>query len=58
MTAAYIRKVLGIMVIMIVLICGKAIAGIAQAHTWVSVILLVCAVYYVAWGMFWQGDNA
>ena len=58
MSASTIRKALGFVIIMVILLRGKAVISLVEAHTWLGVLLFICAMAYVLWGMFLQGDNA
>ena len=58
MTVKTVRKILGLIILMIILLWGRAIVSIMEAHAWVGVVLLLCAVAYVLWGMFWSGEKA
>ncbi len=57
-TVKTIRKILGFTILMIILLWGRVIVSIVEAHAWVGVVLLLCAVAYVLWGMFWSGEKA
>ena len=56
--AKVIRRTIGFIVILAILLRGQAIINIVETHAWVGIILLLCALAYVLWGMFWRGDNA
>ena len=47
----------GILVIMVILLWGQAIANIIESHHWVGVLLLICAMVFTLWGMFWRKEN-
>ena len=49
-----VRKIVGFIVLIIILLRGPWIADTVEKHVWVGVVLLVCAIAYVLWGMFWD----
>jgi hypothetical protein len=57
MTHKAIRKIVGPVIVIALLVSFpkmQAIENTIHAHPWMSIILLLCAVAYVLWGMFWE----
>jgi cytochrome b561 len=57
MTHKSIRKTVGGVVLIMLLVSFprmQAIVNTIEAHPWIGIILLLCAVAYVLWGMFWE----
>ena len=51
------RKTIGSVIIILLIISMprmQSIENTIAAHPWVGVLLFVCAVAYVLWGMFWD----
>lgn len=53
-----VRRVVGFIVLGIILLRGKALTVYVEDHPAAGIILLLCAVAYVLWGMFWKKDEA
>jgi hypothetical protein len=51
-SAKTIRGVVGFLVLLAILLRGNAIMNYIEAHPWMGVVLLLCAVAYILWGMF------
>ncbi len=57
MTHKAMRKTIGSVIIILLIISMprmQSIENTIAAHPWVGVLLFVCAVAYVLWGMFWD----
>ena len=52
-----IGSIISFIVIMVVLLWGKPITNTIEAHHWVGVVLLLCAIAFVLWGMFWRKEE-
>ena len=51
------RKFVGYIILLLLLFTmGRAqnVIGTIEAHHWVGWLLLLCAVSYTMWGMFWE----
>ena len=57
-SAKTIRGVVGFLVLMAILLRGNAIMNYIEAHPWMGIILLLCAVAYILWGMFRKENKA
>jgi hypothetical protein len=51
-SAKTIRGVVCFLVLLAILLRGNAIMNYIEAHPWMGVVLLLCAVAYILWGMF------
>jgi hypothetical protein len=52
-----LRSTIGsVFLIIFVLLMPKmqSIINIIETHRWVGVTLIICAMAYTAWGMFWE----
>jgi cytochrome b561 len=57
-SAKTIRGIVGFLILMAILLRGNAIMNYIEAHPWVGVVLLFCAVAYILWGMFRKQNKA
>jgi hypothetical protein len=57
-TAKTIRGIVGFIIVMAIMLCGNAITKFVEAHSSIGVILLLGALAFVLWGMFWKKNNA
>ena len=52
-----IGSIIGTLIVIIILLLGKPITNTIEAHPWVGVVLLMCAVVFILWGMFWRKED-
>jgi len=52
-----IGSIAGSIVIIVILLWGQVITSTIEDHHWVGVILLLCAVAFTLWGMFWRKEQ-
>ena len=57
-TAKVIRRTISFLVLLAILLRGHEIADIVETHTWIGIVLLLCAIAVILWGMFWKDDKA
>ena len=57
-SAKTIRGIVGFLILMAILLRGNAIMNHIEAHPWMGIILLLCAVAYILWGMFRKENKA
>ncbi len=52
-----IGSIVGSLVVIVILLFGRQITSTVEAHHWVGVILLMCALAFISWGMFWRKED-
>jgi hypothetical protein len=56
-TRKTIGSIVGFAVIMLAIFRGQAIENTIESHHWVGVALLICAIAFTLWGMFWRKED-
>ncbi len=56
-TPKTIGSIAGAIVVIAILLWNQAIINAIEVHHWVGVILLLCAVAFTLWGMFWRKED-
>jgi len=51
------RKIVGYVILAVLLVAiprMQDLINIIEAHRWIGITLILCAICYVVWGMFWD----
>jgi hypothetical protein len=49
-----LRVLIRSIILLVIMTRMEVIMNTVQNHHWIGVLLLLCAVVYIVWGMFWH----